>query len=736
MRLAPLLLTTTAVVTLAAVAPAFAQSDAKAKPATKEPETAVADVAVTAGRQAVTTSIDRKSYSVARDLQSTSGSVADVLRNLPSVDVDVDGNVSLRGQSVEILIDGKPSAMFKGQLRNTTLQQLPANTLETIEVMTNPSAEFRPDGSGGIINLVTKKPVKIGKTGSVQGAIGSYGRGQVGATGAVNKGKATWTANLGARVIPQRQTMQGQETRLNPVSGLRTDSVSASAQEVEVRNANATVALDYELSARDRVNLSATLVEGDGELAHAVNTGVRRDGAGTVIEDLTLRPSGDVDFNTTQLSALWRHTFAEPGRLLTVNGRYSEAGSKSGIRLPFDYAAGPADRDELRLQDLETSELDLSVNYTLPLPGSAVFKAGYEFQRAGVVYDTFSSSTDPVTGVTTPQPNITNVFATAQNNHQAFVTYQRPFGKLSVLGGLRLEEAGLDYDQRTTAIVGEDSYFEVHPSLHLQYAATDTQKLTLSYSHRIQRPDYSQLNPFVAYYDDYNASSGNPLLRPTETHSFEAGWQWVAPKATLGATAFYRQNYNTIGPVSRYLTPTVLLQTFENQGTSTSAGVDLSATGRLWTKVNYNLGATVFRNEIERSSLAGGGTKSAVSYTAKGNVDYRATDKDLLQVRLNYSGKALNSQGYRKPFGSVDLGYQRKIRPDLIITATANDIFESVKFTTVTDTPSLQAVSTSFPIGRTFSLGISKQFGGRPVREGQFDYSTPTEAGSGTPGGF
>jgi outer membrane receptor protein involved in Fe transport len=734
MRFAPLLLTTTAIA-LVSVAPAFAQGEAKARSAAKEPETAVSDVAVTAERQAVTTSIDRKSYNVARDLQSTSGSVADVLRNLPSVDVDVDGNVSLRGQSVEILVDGKPSAMFAGQLRNTTLQQLPANTLENIEVMTNPSAEFRPDGSGGIINLVTKKPVKIGKSGSLQGSVGSYGRGQVAATGAVNRGKATWTANLGARINPQRQTSEAIETRMNPISGQSTDSVSASSQAATVRNLNAGLSLDYELGARDRVTVSANLAGGDGEI-DGLNTGVRRNAAGTVIEDLTLRPAGDVEFRTAQLSTIWRRTFSEPGRLLTFNGRYGEGHSENAMRLAYDYTTGPADRTELRRQSLDSANLNLSANYTLPLPGSAVFKAGYEFQREGGTLELASSATDPATGVTTPQVDISNVFALTHANHQAFVTYQRPFGKLSVLGGLRLEESRLAYDQRTTAIAGESNYFEVHPSLHLQYAATETQKLTLSYSHRVQRPSYEALNPFVVYYDDYNASSGNPLLRPTETHSFEAGWQWVAPKATLGATAFYRQNYNVIGPVSRYLTPTVLLNTYENQGDSASAGVDLSATGRLWTKVSYNLGATVFHNEIQRSSLAGGGTKSAVSYAAKGNIDYRATDKDLLQLRLNYSGKTLTSQGYRKAFGSVDLGYQRKIRPDLIVTATANDLFESVKFSTVTDTPSLQGVSTSHPIGRTFSLGISKQFGGRPVREGQFDYSTPTEAGSGTPGGF
>lgn len=738
MRLARLLFTTSALA-LVCAAPVFAQDGAAAgpqtRPAAKQPDAPVADVTVTGQRQAVTSSIDRKSYNVARDLQSTSGSVADVLRNLPSVDVDVDGNVSLRGQNVEILVDGKPSAMFAGQLRNTTLQQLPANSLETIEVMTNPSAEFRPDGSGGVINLVTKKPVKIGKSGSVQASIGSYGRAQVGATGAINKGKATWTANLGARVNPQRQSSQAEETRLNPISGVRQDSTSASFQEVEIRNVNATLAVDYELTSRDRVSASATHFRGDGEMV-GLNTGVRRSDTGAVIEDLSLRPSGEVDFDTTQLSATWRRTFVEPGRSLVVSARYSEGGSDSNILLPFDYATGPADRNELRRQGQDNSNLNLSANYTLPLGGSAVFKAGYEFQREGVTLDIFSSATDPLTGVTTPQPNISNTFAMAHANHQAFVTYQRPFGKLSVLGGLRLEESQLDYDQRTTAITGDNNYFEVHPSLHLQYAASETQKLTLSYSHRIQRPGYSQLNPFLAYYDDYNASSGNPLLRPTETHSLEAGWQWVAPKATLGATAFYRQNYNTIGPVSRYLTPTLLLQTFENQGTSTSAGVDLSATGRAWAKVNYNLNATVFHNEIERSTLAGGGTKSAVSYTAKGNIDYRMTDTDLLQVRLNYTGKALTSQGYREAFGSVDLGYQRKIRSDLVVTATVNDLFESVKFANVTDTPTLRGVSTSFPIGRTFSLGITKQFGGRPVREGQFEYSTPTEAGSGTPGGF
>ena len=134
-------------------------------------------IVVTGERPATQSSIDRKSYSVAHDLQARSGSVADILRNLPSVDVDAQGNVSLRGdQNVQILIDGKPSTSMNGANRAETIQQLPASSIDRIEVMNNPSAQYKPDGSSGLINIITKRSRKPGRSGTAQASVGSDGR--------------------------------------------------------------------------------------------------------------------------------------------------------------------------------------------------------------------------------------------------------------------------------------------------------------------------------------------------------------------------------------------------------------------------------------------------------------------------------------------------------------------------------------------------------------------------------
>jgi outer membrane receptor for ferrienterochelin and colicin len=160
--------------------------------------TAVEGVTVTSDSTAMRTSIDRRSYSVANDLTAKTGSIADALRNIPSVEVDVQGNVSLRGDpNVTIMIDGKPSSMFNGDGKADALQQMPADQIDRVEVMTNPSAAYRPDGTAGIINLITKKNRKPGATGSFKLNVGPDGRYNTGVTGNYVKGKLTLSGDAG-----------------------------------------------------------------------------------------------------------------------------------------------------------------------------------------------------------------------------------------------------------------------------------------------------------------------------------------------------------------------------------------------------------------------------------------------------------------------------------------------------------------------------------------------------------
>ena len=171
----------------------------------KSTEKVVEGVTVTgASAQGFRSDIDRKSYGIASDLQTTTGSISDALRNIPSVEVDPQGNVSLRGDSnVTILLDGKPSGQFKGASAAQALQALPAESIERVEVITNPSAEFSPEGAAGIINLISKKTRKPGASGSVRLNVGDHGRSNAGVTGSYNSEKLVLSGDINGRYDPQ-----------------------------------------------------------------------------------------------------------------------------------------------------------------------------------------------------------------------------------------------------------------------------------------------------------------------------------------------------------------------------------------------------------------------------------------------------------------------------------------------------------------------------------------------------
>lgn len=711
---------------LLAVEPALAQTP---KPTT--PGSTVADVVVVGQKAAVKADIDRRTYAVGRDLQGATGSVSDVLRNVPSVAVAVDGNVSLRGDSsVQILIDGQPSTLMSGSTRATILQQMPANTVESIEVITNPSAQFKPDGASGVINIVTKKTFKPGRTGSLRVTAGSEGRASVNLNGALKEEKLSLTGVLAAQRSGNKQEQYNFRSTpgVTPAQTLETTRDGGSGFHVQGFMAQA--GADYDATPTSRLTASLAYNNLTGDLfgeSHAVTTL-----GGATTRDYERDSSGKVHVRAFQASGGYRRTFTEAGRLLTVNLNRTEVEQAEAIDFTNTYtvpaAANASDERRNRPHQVEQR---LATEYTDPSVAGGKLVTGYELQSRVTDFDTYGGVIDPATGASIPNPAITNIFVLDETIHAAYATWQRPVGKLTVMTGLRLEETLVDTDQRTTGEMNSNDYFLVHPTLHLQYELTENQALTFSYSHRVSRPTVFDYNPFIVVADEFSASSGNPDLKPQETHSFEAGWRSSKGGSLLMANLYVRRSYNTFGPVSRFLTPSILLTTKENLGTATAGGLELTATGKFTSKVSYNTGADIFYSEIEPTYPGAVPEKrSSVGYTVKGSFDYRATPKDLIQLSGQVSGRSLTAQGYRQPSGVLNLGYQRKIRDDLSFTATVSDLLRSNRNETVLDAPTFVSINRNRPLGRTISIGFTQQFGGK-VREGQFDYGGGASIGTG-----
>lgn len=699
---------------------AFAALLALPAAAQQAPKTdTVADVTVTGQRAAVVASIDRKTYRVSADLAGATGSISDVLRNLPSVEVDVEGNLSIRGDGdVQILIDGKRSAQYSS---GRSLQQMVAATAESIEVMTNPSAEFAPDGTGGIINIITKVARRPGRTGSVQASIGTFGKARLAVQSSVTKDRLTVNMNAGLTRDASEQLYDRQFTAIDPILGQRTDTVSASRSVRRGVGFNASTSANYQLTPRDRLNGSLYINLGSFDIAAAADE-TRIDGAGAVIRDFDLAGRDEGRNGGSGVTAGWSHTFARAGEVFTLSANHSKNGGRGVNRLAYDYLFPDTDRIEDREQINSRAIDSLTASYVRPLDDGGRLSTGYEYRR-DIIPNVIVGMLIDAAGNETNLANVTNDFRYVEANHQAYATWQRPFGKLTVLGGARVELALLEYDQKVGAIAGETEYADIHPSLHLQYALSEGQTLTASYSHRVQRPQAGQLNPFMVVNNEFSASSGNPALRPQETHSLEAGWAWTGSGGrNAAATLYYRENYNTIGEVSRFLTPVLILNTLENQGTSRSGGVELTRGGRAGSTIVYRLTASGSYNAFQRSTLAGGDRVETFRHGLRATVDWRPTEKDLVQLTGTYSGGGPTPQGYAPKRMGLNAGYQRKIRSDLLFVATVSDLFDSGASRNYTVSPSLTGVSITRMQGRLFSLGFTRALGGRQAADGQFTY--------------
>ncbi|HEX6859969.1 MAG TPA: outer membrane beta-barrel family protein [Caulobacteraceae bacterium] len=675
--------------------------------AQEAPATTVGGVTVTAAPQQYRSSIDRKSYSVANDLQATTGSVADVLRNVPSVEVDVQGNVSLRGdQSVTILVDGRPSGMFEGEGRADALMQMPADQIDRVEVMTNPSAAFKPEGSGGVINLVTKKNRKPGVTGSVRANVGSEGGYSGGISGAYNSEKLTVSGDASTRHNEHDSRSTNERERLVGDEWVQSRTVSTGTSEREGRNLRGSV--EYNLDARTQLTAEVRN-RAFGMTSHGVET---REG-----DEASYRRIGEQGFERsgTELSTGFNRSFKGLDHELTVDlSREWSEGERTSRYLRTDQIPAAPEVFEDTRNENDRVRTELKADYKRPLPHDAKLNVGYEFELSENEYDN-RGLVGPSADELAVDPARTNLFRYDQQIHSVYGTYERPFGKLTAQVGLRAEQTNVDINQVTSGITGSNDYFRLYPSLHLGYELDDNNVLRASYSERVRRPRDNDLNPYRVYIDPFNYRQGNPYLEPEETGSFELGWEYRKGQTFYNATAFYRQSEGGVTDVVQDIGDGVLLTTRENLGQGRSGGLELVANGRLSPTLTYNASTTASWREIDASRLGFDENRSGWSVGGRANVNWQPTSKDFFQANAMVMGKRLQAQGYTEPTGTLNLGYRRKVNDKLSLVATANDVLDTFQMRSVTDTPTLHDVTDrqmrgrSFMIGFTYALGAGRQ---------------------------
>ena len=686
-----------------AASPASPEQRGQAQPRSGE------RIVVTGSRPQVIDAPDRLSFNVANDLGAQSGSLADALRNVPGVEVDLQGQVSLRGDpGVTILIDGRPSAMLRGEGRGDALQSMPANQIERVEVITNPSAAMSPEGSGGVINLITRKQRQAGLTGTVRANVATEGRGNVSVSATRNRPGLTISGEAGYRRFTNEIEVEQERERLLPAGGTLV-SVQETFSENVAQAGNGRLGIEYELNKTNRLT---------GEISYRHNDVVQEreeDFLGNALESGFSRLSEhDMNQRILSLRSSWRHTLPGKDHGFTLDLEHDRGGMNRVIEAVDSRITLPT-RFELIENDIDRNDSRAKLDYKRPLAEGRSLNLGYEYERSNAEFDFVGSRGASRTELVI-QPGLTNEFDYRQDVHALYGTMQLNRGKWEFQPGLRLEQVALDLAQRTDGTRFDQDYFRLYPTLHIGRALSDRTKLRASYSRRIQRPGPLDLNPYTFYIDPRNIRRGNPKLKPEVTDAFELGLQYRKDATFLSLTGFYRRSKDGFTDVLEVLGDGTLLTTRANLGSGSRLGVDAIVNGRLTKTLNYNLSATVQRWELDADGLGGFEKVSDVVGSARGSLTWQPTPKDYLQLSANWQGRQLLPQGYREGGAIVNFGYRRKVDEQLSLLVTGQNILDSASQKVVIRTPSFRDRVDFKVRARAVFVGLSYNFGGNSGR--------------------
>ncbi|MFD1469481.1 TonB-dependent receptor domain-containing protein [Hymenobacter caeli] len=720
-------------VALTAAAPALQLGPLRVRAAA----TQLKGVVVTAERPAVSNSLDKLVVDVSKDLTATGGTAIDALQNVPSVTVDQTGAVSLRGSTnVQIFVDGKPT--------NTTLDQIPASSIQSIEVVTNPSARYDAAGSAGLLNIVLKKDRRDGLNGQAAVNVGTqdkystslglnYHRGRLNAFGSYDFRQDRRTSY---GTLDQTTTF----APTDPATGLpgapQTLLLHQDRSGVAYQTSHAVrLGLDFELTPTQTLTLAVQprfnrQAGADQLLSRQQNTA---DGRPVLLGTNDRANTNQGHSRSADATLDYRRTWgdAQPGRELTASATYAPAQNdnetSARIRyLPNDSATTQQQRPTNRLLQAAAQ-----VDYVHPLGEKSRLETGLRSTLNRYDLDYFFRSATPL------RFDPSNRFVYTQHVQAAYATYAGARGKLRYQGGVRAELTNQAGDQQTTGEQSARHYLDLFPSAVLAYDFTADRQVRLSYSRRIQRPDAGELNPFPDRSDQLNLVTGNPLLLPEYVQAFELGHQQTFASGTsLSFNGFYRLESNTAQGFRQVITDpltgyVVTNTTRLNLGTEYTAGLEVVGATALTSFWKLNGNASTFRRIIKGSGAGTAINTSAQVYTARLNTVLTPVKKLDLQLALNYRSPVNTPQGQRLASFNVDAAAKYTVLHERgTITLRATDLFNTLRFGFDTYSPGLTAFNRFKRESRIGFLGFSYRFGqaqaGKPKKNEQ-----PDEAGGG-----
>ncbi|WP_316750771.1 TonB-dependent receptor domain-containing protein [Pedobacter gandavensis] len=682
------------------------------------------EVQVTAKKAIFSNAIDRKVYQVDMDLMAKSGSASEVLQNVPLVQVDLDGNVSLRNSTATILINGKVSPLM-GKNAATVLQQLPANSIERIEVITNPSAKYKPDGTGGIINIVLKKTAKRGWNGNLTANAGNNERYNASSTFNYNPGRLNLFGSYSVRQDDRVRRTTNNRTQRDPVS----DAVNYYQDQLESKTRPfsniATLGFDYTLNDKNSFGLSGNYY---GRTQNKNDLTIKKMSNATgLLQDYDRKRANSEKESNTGALLYFEHNFAKENHKLRMEFNIAHAPETENNHFTntFRYP-DQADQRDYTVIKQTSDKKNLTLNYENPVSEHSKLEAGYDGQFNKDDLDFYGAVFEPEQGEFITDAQKTNRFIYRERIHALYSTFSHEQDKISVMVGLRAEYTDLKSALVSAGTSIPNHYFKVYPTLHFSYKLNDHQELQLNYSRRVRRPEGDDLNPFAEYADPTNIRVGNPYLLPEIIHSIEAGYLWRKNGLSILPGIYYRYTYNRFTAITSPLNDSVLVTKQENLANDKAMGADVVFSGNINSKLNLSLSPNIFYNQIDAANLGYSTKKSTITWSANFNAGYLISNTLSFQLNSIYKSSRLTPQGKFLPSFVMNAALRKDIFAKKgSVYLAGSDILKTQRQEVDLQGPYLnQHVKTSSNSSMVF-LGLSYNFGSVPKKkkEVQFDNS-------------
>lgn len=685
------------------------------------------EVTVTGQRATMKLEVDRKSFDVGQLISNAGQSASDVLDNVPSIEVDNDGNVSLRGNSsVEVWINGKASGLTSDN-RAQILQQLPAESIERIEVIDNPSAKFSAEGSAGIINIVLKKDRKAGYYGSVQAGGDTRGGANTSFNVNYNSRLIDSYINLGYRHRANTGHMESQQTSDTYNQTYDSDSKQRG------NNFFTRAGVTLHATTKDDFSLSGMLMHGGGN-SHSytpyIYTAVANDLNNYQLDRLNRSRTG-MDMRYGEFN--YRHSFNDKHFIdftadlssWKMNGDnwYQDSTVVVGIDdVTYSY--------QYRPQYINNHRKELKLEYENQVTKNFKIEAGYNgnFSRENTPQESYMDNTS-FDGTNASEDKLFfNRFIYKQDLHAFYTTLSYKFGALSLMGGLRGEywrvnTESYTWEQEHDASLREQpfkkDYFQLFPSVFMSWQMTETQQLQLNYTRRLRRPWGGQLNSFRDTRDATTVSFGNPYLTPEFSNSFSLNYLKQWNDHSLLVSAYYRPTTDVIQRISyKNQEDGLFYQTSMNVAKSVSTGLEMTVKNKLWRILDLTTSANAYYYRLNGFSYDIDGQ------TVTGNSDHNFTWNARMTASLmlpydisiqstgRYTARQVITQGYRKANYSIDFGARKNFFNKLFtLSVNCRDLLDSRRFETFTSGPNFTRHQINRRGGRRVSMTLTWNFG-------------------------